>query len=152
MFTARGSSLLHWLLIASVTSLFTVASPAWATPNGTHPTAEKRYKELARTINKNVGYAHLTRGVNACTILALRDQASEEDVPILAAMLRDKDHVVRLAALYVLSILGIHGIAALKANVQPPDAVDADSAIQEAAQMTASIDEYRKSKSCRIRH
>jgi hypothetical protein len=76
--------------------------------------AEPRYDELKRVIDRNTGFAHMTRGVNMYTLIALRECVGDADVPVLARMLRDRDHVIQLAAAGVLVDMGATGRQALQ--------------------------------------
>jgi hypothetical protein len=75
--------------------------------------ADSRYQELARVIDRNTGFAHMTRGVNMYTLIALRSCVSETDIPALTQMLFDRDHVLQLAASGVLVDMGAAGRQAL---------------------------------------
>src|SRR5438309_9020833 len=75
--------------------------------------AELRYVELTRVINRNTGFAHMTRGVNMYTLIALRSCVGDADIPVLTQMLSDRDHVVQLAASGVLVDMGPAGRQAL---------------------------------------
>jgi len=75
--------------------------------------AASRYDELRHVINRNTGYAHMTRGVNMYTIIALRSCVSEADIPVLTQMIFDRDHVLALAASGVLVYMGAPGRQAL---------------------------------------
>jgi hypothetical protein len=84
--------------------------------------AASRYDELKRVINRNTGYAHMTRGVNMYTLIALRSCVSESDIPVLTQMLFDKDYVLQLAAAGVLEDMGEAGRQALAgARTSAPD-------------------------------
>ena len=78
-----------------------------------------RYAALVRAVRRNVGHAHGVRGMNACTMLALRDAASDDDVHLLQRMLDDRDRVAALTALYVLATMGDAGVAAVKTRRSP---------------------------------
>jgi hypothetical protein len=52
--------------------------------------AESRYDKLTRVINRNTGFAHMTRGVNMYTLIALRSCVSDD-------ALRDVDSPQRKA-------------------------------------------------------
>ena len=43
--------------------------------------AASRYDELKRVIDRNTGYAHMTRGMNMYTLIALRECVTEIDIP-----------------------------------------------------------------------
>lgn len=75
--------------------------------------AESRYEELKRVINRNTGFAHMTRGVNMYTLIALRSCVGETDIPVLTQMLFDQDYVLQLAASGVLVDMGAAGRQAL---------------------------------------
>ena len=80
----------------------------------TAASADARYGELKRVIDRNTGHAHMTRGVNMYTLIALRQCVTDADIPILARMLTDRDRVIGLAAAYVLADFGPPGVAALR--------------------------------------
>jgi hypothetical protein len=110
-----------------------------------------RYAALVRAVRGNVGHAHGVRGMNACTIMALREAASDDDVDLLQKMLDDRDRVVALTALYVLPTMGDAGVAAVRARVSPTNRGDAESAIQDAARTRETIEGYRARGECKIR-
>jgi len=68
-----------------------------------------RYLALRRVINRNTGFAHMTRGVNMYTLYALRTCVSESDIAVLSEMLRDQDRITRMATASVLVDLGAEG-------------------------------------------
>jgi hypothetical protein len=80
------------------------------------PRAEERsrYDELKRVIDRNTGFAHMTRGMNMYTLIALRSCVTERDVPVLARLLTDRDHVTQLSAANVLADLGEEGKRGLR--------------------------------------
>src|SRR5437870_2975223 len=86
--------------------------------------AELRYGELTRVIDRNTGFAHMTRGVNMYTLIALRSCVADGDIPLLTQMLSDRDKVIRLAAAYVLVDMGALGRAALEQEAMHPADVD----------------------------
>jgi hypothetical protein len=94
-------------------------------------------------IDRNTGFAHMTRGVNAYTLIALRSCVSAADVGVLSEMLSDKETVVRRAAAGVLTDLGRPGRAALEAaRKQARDAASA-AVIDEALSSEARpLSEY----------
>jgi hypothetical protein len=110
-----------------------------------------RYAGLVRVVDHNVGHAHGTRGMNACTILALRDASSKNDIGVLRHMLEDRDRIVALTAVYVLPTLGDAGVAALKAGMNSRNRGDAEAAIQSAANTVETINRYRASGECKLR-
>lgn len=105
--------------------LLLVSLPAWA---------ESRYDELKRVVNRNTGYAHMTRGVNMYTLIALRSCVADADIPLLMQMLSDRDHVVRLAAANVLVDMGALGRGVLEQEATRPVDTDARLLIREALQ------------------
>ena len=112
---ASGAS--AWVLAALVT---VSAAPAPITAAGAD---DARYRELRRVIDRNVGHAHMVRGANMHTVIALRECVSEADVPLLARMVADRDHVTQLTAARVLTDLGRAGVDALRrAREQTTDA------------------------------
>ena len=52
--------------------------------------------------------------MNMYTLIALRECVSDADAPVLARMLRDRDHVIQLAAAGVLADMGATGRQALQ--------------------------------------
>jgi hypothetical protein len=117
------------------------------------PTSKARYRQLSRVVDRNTGHAHFTRSVNGCTILALRDATTKDDIPVLAAMLDDKDDVIGIAARYVLSLHGEKGIAILEARKAQDRSrsYDYQSAIEGAPKLKVGIDTTREKRSCRLR-
>lgn len=105
--------------------LLLVSTPAWAW---------SRYDELKRVVNRNTGYAHMTRGVNMYTLIALRSCVTDGDIPVLMQMLSDRDRVLRLAAANVLVDMGALGRAALEQEATRPADTDARMLIREALQ------------------
>jgi hypothetical protein len=91
--------------VAAVVGLVLLAGGAQADP---------RYDELKRVVNRNTGFAHMTRGVNMYTLIALRSCVAAGDIPVLTEMLADRDYVLQLAAAGVLVDLGAPGRAALE--------------------------------------
>lgn len=65
----------------------------------------RRYARLRRTVIEHLGHAHMTRGMNVDTTDALKRAVGKSDIPLLAAMLHDRDNVVRLTAREVLQEL-----------------------------------------------
>jgi hypothetical protein len=137
-------------LTMAVALVALVASPLSAGADNTQRD-KARYETLVRAVNRNVGHAHMARGMNACTILALHDAASAPDIPILQGMLGDEDRVVRLTALYVLPTMGPAGVAALQSKASSLDRVDVEAAINDAAKTIETIDSYRRNGTCKIR-
>jgi hypothetical protein len=95
---------------------------------------ETRYDELKRVVHRNTGVAHMTRGVNMYTLIALRSCVSDADIPVLALMLRDRDRVLRLAAGNVLVDMGTLGRTALEREATQPVDAHARVLIEEALQ------------------
>ncbi len=73
-----------------------------------------RYDELKKVIDRNTGFAHMTRGMNKYTVIALRECVTGKDVPVLTQLLRDRDHVTQLTAASVLVDMGEEGTRALR--------------------------------------
>jgi hypothetical protein len=85
--------------------------------------AASRYDELKRVIDRNTGYAHLTRGMNVYTLIALRECVSDADIPVLTQLLSDRDYVTQMTAAGVLADMGSRGRKALEiAHMGPADA------------------------------
>ena len=131
---------IHW---AAALGLLLYAA-ACATPEGSN----LRYKELTKVINRNVGYAHMTRGVNACTILALRDEVTDQDIEVLAQLLESNDSIHRLTAARVLSVLGPAAVTTLQTRGTRlgPDMVREVIARTESTERTLAS--YRGSDYC----
>ena len=86
--------------------------------------AASRYDELKRVIDRNTGYAHMTRGMNMYTLIALRECVTDFDIPVLIQMLSDNDSVTRMTAAGVLVDMGPPGRKALEtARMGPTDAL-----------------------------
>jgi hypothetical protein len=94
--------------------------------------ARDRYQELRRVIDRNVGHAHMTRGANMYTLIALRSCVTDADLPVLRQMLFDTDYVTQLSAAGVLVDMGAAGHATLASAL--PEAKDprTRSTIQDA--------------------
>jgi HEAT repeat protein len=73
-----------------------------------------RYDELKRVIDRNTGFAHMTRGMNMYTLIVLRSGVTEQDIPVLTRLLTDRDHVTQLSAANVLVDLGEEGKRGLR--------------------------------------
>jgi hypothetical protein len=97
-----------------------------------------RYEELKRVIDRNTGFAHLTRGVNMYTLVALRSCVTERDVPVLAEMLSDRDHVTQLASANVLADLGEDGRRGLRQALAAAADVRTRSVIEDALRESES--------------
>ena len=69
----------------------------------------KRYKALVRIVNKNTGFAHMTRGMNMNTINALKNAVTQSDIPTLKKMLEDSDRIVIMTSVNVLMEMGHEG-------------------------------------------
>jgi hypothetical protein len=87
-----------------------LATAPFATSGGERSRAD----ELKRVIDRNTGFAHMTRGVNMYTLIALRSCVTERDVPVRAELLTDRDHVNQLAAASVMADLGQDGTRGLR--------------------------------------
>ncbi len=90
--TLKQHSTVPTVIIATILSLAgPVAAGADVSPDKAFT---KRHQQLVKIVDKNTGFAHFTRGMNAGTIHALRSAVSESDIPVLRAMLEDKDTIV----------------------------------------------------------
>lgn len=117
---------------------------ACATPEGSN----LRYRELAKVINRNVGYAHMTRGFNMCTILALRDAVTDKDIEVLAQLLESNDSIHRMTAANVLSVLGPAGVTALQTRGTRLGPYEVRSVIADAEKTEQALASYRRSDDC----
>ena len=97
-----------------------------------------RYEELKRVIDRNTGFAHLTRGMNMYTLVALRSCVTERDVAVLTQMLADRDHVTQLAAANVLADLGEDGRRGLRQALAAAPDVHTRSVIEDALRESES--------------
>ena len=91
-----------------------------------------RADELKRVIDRNTGFAHMTRGMNMYTLIALRSCVTERDVPVLAQLLTDRDHVTQLAAANVMIDLGEAGKRGLQQALAATRDVRTRSVIEDA--------------------
>src|SRR5690348_13507234 len=107
---ARRAGVALWLALAACVM------------NAQAPSA--RYRELKRVIDRNTGFAHMTRGMNAYTLYALRGCVTAKDLPVLDAMLGDKDRVTRMTVANVLVDLGAQGRSVVEAHLARPVSVD----------------------------
>jgi hypothetical protein len=113
------------------------------------PVPSARYKVLAKVIDRNVGHAHMTRGVNVCTVLALRDAVTAQDFEVLGSLLQSDDSIHRLAAGYVLSAMGPAGLAIVRSRgVRLGNAVVEDLA-SNAGNTELTLARYRAEGRCR---
>lgn len=87
-----------------------------------------RAGHLQCTIDRHVGFAHFTRGMNVETIEALYKEVSPEDIPHLLELLRSSDHVTQMTSAKVLARLGESGREALEAELKAEK--NSDSKIQ----------------------
>ncbi len=115
-----------------------------------------RYDELKRVIDRNTGFAHMTRGMNMYTLIALRSCVTEQDVPVLTQLLGDRDHVTQLAAAYVLADLGEDGKRGLRQTLAGAPDVRTRGVIEDALREAESptrrpIQDYPLSQSERQR-
>ena len=83
-------------------------------------------------IDRNTGFAHMTRGMNMYTLVALRSCVSERDIPVLARMLADRDHVTQLSAANVLADMGNEGKRGLRQGLAAATDVRTRSVIDDA--------------------
>jgi hypothetical protein len=101
-----------------------------------------RYLELRRVIDRNTGFAHMTRGVNMYTLYALRSCVSGRDVGVLREMLRDKDRITRMATSAVLVDLGAEGMRVVQARLAEVTDASEKLMLKESIE-TASKPDYR---------
>ena len=94
--------------------------------------AAPREDELKRVINRNTGFAHMTRGMNMYTLIALRSCVTDADLPVLRRLLFDRDYVTQLSAAGVLVDMGAGGRAALVSALPEATEYRARSTIQDA--------------------
>lgn len=97
------------------------------------------YARLKRIINANTGFAHLTRGMNMVTLIAVRSCVSTQDIGVLSQMLQDPDRVVSMTAANVLVDLGDAGVQAVTRQLDNPGRADRTvlmDALREAASPT----------------
>lgn len=114
------------------------------------PPDAARYRALASVVHRNLRFAHFTRGVNVCTVLALHDAATPADIGVLSAMLRDPDRLVSMATAKTLGSMGEEGAVVLRgARDASGGRLRAD--IQDALDnpLDGVLDHYRKSGACR---
>ena len=102
--------------------------------------ADERADELKHVVNCNTGYAHMTRGVNMYTLIALRSCVTGADIPVLTQMLGDRDHVMQLAAAGVLVDLGAAGQRALETARSRATDAQTQSVIDDASREARSPD------------
>lgn len=132
------------LVLAGIT-----LSSAWAGAPAPSSSAG-RYRALVAVVQRNLGFAHFTRGVNVCTVLALHDAATPADIAVLAAMLHDPDRLVGMAAAKTLGSMGEEGTAVLRrARDASSGRLRAD--IQDALDnpLNGVLEHYRTSGACR---
>ena len=132
---------------AAALCLYLLAAAPAAAQSASLPPSP-RYKALAKVIDRNVGHAHMTRGVNACTILALRDAVTDQDIDVLAQLLESKDSVHRLAAGYVLSVMGPAGVGTLQARGAGLGAYKTADLVANSENTQRTIATYRASHGC----
>jgi hypothetical protein len=91
-----------------------------------------RYRELLTVIDRNTGFAHMTRGVNMYTLYALRSCVSEGDIPVMRDLLRDKDRIARMATASVLADMGAKGRNEVQSRLSEVKDVTEKLMLQEA--------------------
>ena len=94
--------------------------------------AASRHDELKRVIDRNTGHAHMTRGMNMYTLIALRECVTDDDIPVLTQLLGDRDHVTQMTAAGVLVDMGPRGRKALEIARMGPTDVRTRSVIEDA--------------------
>jgi hypothetical protein len=89
-----------------------------------HAQVSPDYARLKRIVSANTGFAHLTRGMNMVTLIALRSCVSTKDIGVLSQMLQDPDRIVSMTAANVLVDLGDAGKQAVKRQLDNPGRAD----------------------------
>ena len=105
---------------------------ATALPPRPEAAERSRYEELKSVVDRNTGFAHMTRGMNMHTLIALRSCVTEQDIPVLTRLLTDRDHVTQLAAANVLADLGEAGQRGLRQGLAAAPDVRTRSVIEDA--------------------
>ncbi len=114
--------------------------------------------KLKRVINRNTGFAHMTRGMNMYTLIALRSCVTDADLPVLRRLLFDRDYVTQLSAAGVLVDMGAGGRATLVSALPEATEYRARSTIQDALReaddparrplSACPLDERRRLRGC----
>jgi hypothetical protein len=86
--------------------------------NASSKTPDVRYRQLKKVVDRNVGHAHLTRGMNTETVRALKSATTAKDIPVLKKMLGDSDRVAAMTAANVLMEMGPDGRSAAYHSLQ----------------------------------
>lgn len=150
---AKSCSHITWQLLATAACaagflllpLSATAKPTTLVPD------EARYRALVKIIHKNLGFAHFTRGINVCTVLATREAVTSSDIPILVAMLHDDDRLVSATAAKTMAAMGDAGTGALteeRTAARSEVRYVIDDAIAGARDLNPALDRYRKSLEC----
>ena len=103
---------------AAVAAILVSALVCGAANASSETPAEVRYRQLKKAVDRNVGHAHLTRGMNTETIRALKSATTAKDIPVLKKMLGDSDAVAAMTAANVLMEMGRDGRAAAYQSLQ----------------------------------
>lgn len=125
--------------------LSTLARPTTPVPD------KARYRALVKIVHKNLGFAHFTRGINVCTVLATRDAVTPADMPLLVAMLHDDDRLVSATAAKTMASMGDAGASVLHAErstARSDVRRVIDDAIVGARDLNPALDRYRESGEC----
>lgn len=81
-----------------------------------------RYTELRKLIRRNLHFsAHFTWATNVDTIKEVRPHIDERDIPVLIALLEDKQRAIVYGAEGLLATLGDDAVPALRLAVKSPD-------------------------------
>lgn len=81
-----------------------------------------RYSDLRKLIGRNLHFStHFTWATNADTIKSVRPQIDQRDIPVLIALLEDKQRAIVYGAEGLLATLGADAVPALRLAANSPD-------------------------------
>lgn len=84
-------------------------------PGSLTPDQRQRYVEVRDLIRRNLHFsAHFTWATNAETIVKVRPRIEERDIPVLIALLEDKQRAIAYGAEGLLATLGDDAVPALR--------------------------------------
>ena len=82
---------------------------------GNHDMQHQRYVEIRKLIKHNLHLSgHLVFAVDTRTVAAVRKQVTQSDIPVLIALLSDKENVVGIGAQHVLETFGTAALPGLE--------------------------------------